>query len=121
MKKISITALSMLFFYGAIGEPKDSLDIMIGQMIQIGITDFGDASVRDELRNLIKTGKVGGVILFEKNLQKEDTKAALKKMIEELQKEADIPLFISIDEEGGYVNRLKPKYGFPKTVSAAYL
>ena len=44
--------------------------IMIGQMIQIGITDFGDASVRNELRNLIKTGKVGGVILFEKNLQK---------------------------------------------------
>jgi beta-N-acetylhexosaminidase len=121
MKKIIIIALSMLFFYGAIGEPKDSLDIMIGQMIQIGITDFGDASVRNELRNLIKTGKVGGVILFEKNLQKEDTKVALKKMIEEIQKEANIPLFIAIDEEGGYVNRLKPKYGFPKTVSAAYL
>ena len=77
--------------------------------------------MRNELRNLIKTGKVGGVILFEKNLQKEDTKVALKKMIEEIQKEANIPLFIAIDEEGGYVNRLKPKYGFPKTVSAAYL
>ena len=47
-------------------------------MRQIGITDFGDGLVRNKLRNPNKTGKVGGVILFEKNLQKEDRKAALK-------------------------------------------
>ena len=121
MKKISILALAIIFFSRALSDPKDSLDIMIGQMIQIGITDYNDTSVRNELSNLIKTGKIGGIILFEKNLQKEDAKTVLKKMIEELQKDAKIPLFIAIDEEGGYVNRLKPKYGFPKTVSAAYL
>ena len=121
MKKIAIDSLSVLFFYGALGQERDSLDIMIGQMIQVGITDFNDPSVRKELRTLIKTDKVGGVILFEKNLQKENTKSALSNLIQVLQKDAHIPLFIAIDEEGGYVNRLKPKYGFPKTVSAAYL
>jgi beta-N-acetylhexosaminidase len=32
---------------------------------------------------------------------------------------APIPLFVSIDQEGGRVNRLKEKYGFPKSLSAA--
>ena len=84
MKEINLLTLYFLFFYCTLGKPKDSLDIMIGQMIQIGITDFNDDSVRNELSNLIKTGKIGGLILFEKNLQKEDTKKVLKKMIKAL-------------------------------------
>lgn len=38
-----------------------------------------------------------------------------------MQDAADVPLLVSIDEEGGRVNRLKPKYGFPKTAYADYL
>ena len=32
-----------------------------------------------------------------------------------------MPLFVSIDEEGGFVSRMKTRYGFPKNVSAQYL
>ncbi|MDH5607987.1 MAG: glycoside hydrolase family 3 protein, partial [Cyclobacteriaceae bacterium] len=59
--------------------------------------------------------------LFEKDLKPKNTQAELARLVNSLQKEATIPLFIGIDEEGGRVNRLKPKYGFPKTVSAQYL
>jgi beta-N-acetylhexosaminidase len=35
------------------------------------------------------------------------------------QKAAPIPLLICIDQEGGKVNRLKEKYGFPRSITAA--
>src|SRR6185295_18298717 len=35
------------------------------------------------------------------------------------QKAAPVPLFIGIDQEGGKVNRLKEKYGFPRSITAA--
>ncbi|SHK00081.1 beta-N-acetylhexosaminidase [Reichenbachiella agariperforans] len=98
-----------------------SLDVMIGQMIMTGIGDQSylesDALILDE----IKEGKVGGVIFFEKNINSKSPARQLKRAITMLKEEADIPLFVSIDEEGGRVNRLKPKYGFPETKTAEYL
>lgn len=78
-----------------------TLDEKIGQMILSG---FNGTDFNDELDTLINDLKVGGVILFSRNI--EDSKQ-LKKLnldIEEANK--NIPLFISIDEEGGRVNRL---------------
>ena len=99
----------------------DSLDIMIGQMIMVGLNKFDEASERTKTLNAIRDGRISGIILFEKDLKKTNTKKELSKLVWELQKGAPIPLFIGIDEEGGKVNRLKPKYGFPKTVTAQYL
>ncbi|MEQ9466921.1 MAG: glycoside hydrolase family 3 N-terminal domain-containing protein [Ekhidna sp.] len=100
---------------------KDTIDVMIGQMIMIGIGDFnlvdGDEPIFDE----VKSGKVGGVVLYEKNILFESPKPELALLVETLQKNASIPLFISIDEEGGLVSRMKTRYGFPKNVSAQYL
>ncbi|MEP1096180.1 MAG: glycoside hydrolase family 3 N-terminal domain-containing protein [Cyclobacteriaceae bacterium] len=99
----------------------DSLDTMIGQMIMIGIGDFSEPNSNESIFREIKEGKVGGVVLYEKNLSKENTKATLAQLTGKLQKNAEIPLFIGIDEEGGRVTRLKEKYGFPKNVSAQEL
>ena len=100
----------------------DSLDIMIGQMIMIGI---GNSKMADSLSTpiveAIQNGYVGGVILYEKNISQINSQETLKRMIAKLQSYTKIPLFVSIDEEGGHVNRLKPKYGFPKSVSAQHL
>lgn len=102
-------------------EDSINLDTMIGQMILTGIGDFSympkDAEILDEIRN----GKVGGVILFEKNINAEHPKKQLRRTIKLLTEAAEFPLFVSIDEEGGRVNRLKPKYGFPKTWQAGEL
>lgn len=124
---ISGTLILLLFFdHTAISQTKDrlsidSLDIMIGQMIMSGVNDFSYLEKNDPILEDIRNGYVGGVVLFEKNIDKKKPTKALKKLIQSLQSESQIPLFITIDEEGGKVNRLKPKYGFPKTVSAAYL
>ena len=55
------------------------------------------------------------------NLSDKKTRFNLSQLNTRLQKNASIPLFIGIDEEGGKVTRLKEKYGFPKNVSAQYL
>ncbi len=98
-----------------------SLEIKIGQMILVGINDRKLLSPTDTLRKDIASGKTGGIILFEKNISPIDSKENLKLLIKELQEESSIPLFMSIDEEGGKVHRLKEKYGFIKMPSAAYL
>lgn len=99
----------------------DSLDIMIGQMIMVGIGDFNELKKEETIFEEIRANRVGGVILFEKNINPKKSEEKMKEMLSYAQKQAEIPLFISIDQEGGLVNRLKTKYGFPKSVSAQYL
>ena len=101
--------------------PQDTIDVMIGQMIMIGIGDFDIVDESKPIFKEIKSGKVGGVVLYEKNILFESPKPELALLVESLQKNADIPLFISIDEEGGRVTRMKTRYGFPQNVSAQYL
>jgi len=86
-------------------------------MIMVGMpgTTVNDSS--SIIRN-IREGKVGGVLLFEYNLKKVNTIQILKELTGSLQMAATIPLFISIDQEGGQVNRLKEKYGFKPMPSA---
>ncbi|WP_319582081.1 beta-N-acetylhexosaminidase [uncultured Pseudodesulfovibrio sp.] len=102
------------------------LDTMIGQMILAGFRGF---SVNDEATIVrdIRERHLGGVILFdydvalgraERNIR---TKAQVRKLIDELKAQADIPLLVAVDQEGGKVQRLKKAYGFTETDSAADL
>lgn len=99
-------------------QQKDSLDIKIGQMILIGLPS---TKVDSSVLNSVKTGKIGSILVFEKNIPQKSSFNELKKVLWTYQKAATIPLFISIDQEGGRVNRLKEKYGFPRSVTAAKL
>jgi len=96
----------------------DSLDIKIGQMILIGLPQ---AKVDANVLAAVRSGKIGSILIFEKNIPAKNSYLELKKVLWNYQKAATIPLFISIDQEGGRVNRLKEKYGFPRSVSAAKL
>jgi len=109
-----------IFFFplAASSQKKEDLDKKIGQMILIG---FPKPEVDSLTLAEIKAGKAGSIIYFEKNLPPQNTIAAVKKMNKTYQNAASIPLLICIDQEGGRVNRMKTKYGFPKSVSAAYL
>src|SRR6188768_1843740 len=97
-------------------QTKDSLTIKIGQMILVG---FAGTSVDEAVLAEVREGKVGSIILFEKNIPPQNSFIALKKIIWTYQQAAPIPLLIGIDQEGGRVNRLKDKYGFPKSITAA--
>jgi len=98
-----------------------SLDEKIGQMIMIGINDRKSLVANDSLVAEIKSGKMGGIILFEKNIANSNSAETMKKLIADMQSYASTPLFMSIDEEGGKVHRLKEKYGFVSMPSAGYL
>lgn len=118
MKRVLFWVLSFGCLSGMAQAP-DLLDIKIGQMILIGMPKSEvDPLVLDE----VKKGKVGALIFFEKNIpNKPNAFAAVKSMTWTYQKAASIPLFICIDQEGGKVNRLKEKYGFTRSVTAAAL
>ncbi len=93
----------------------DSLDIKIGQMLLIG---FPKAAVDPLVLEEVRRGKVGSIIIFEKNIPAKNSFVGLKKITWTYQQVAPIPLFICIDQEGGRVNRLKEKYGFPRSITA---
>jgi beta-N-acetylhexosaminidase len=82
-----------------------SLDEKIGQLLMFG---FEGESINQETIDLIKTHKAGNVILFTRNIK---TGEQLYNLNQSLQKQAiehlGIPLFISIDQEGGMVSRIQ--------------
>ncbi|MBT1703103.1 glycoside hydrolase family 3 protein [Chryseosolibacter indicus] len=113
---VVVLALVLLFNYQVMSQGRDSLDIKIGQMLLIGFPGTQvDTAVLEEVRN----GKVGSIIIFEKNIPPTNSFVALKKITWTYQQAAPIPLFVTIDQEGGKVNRLKSKYGFPNSITAA--
>ncbi len=63
----------------------------------------GMTALSDEAKDALREYYIGGVILFAENL---DTKEQTQTLTADLQKAADVPLFIGIDEEGGLVSRL---------------
>lgn len=89
---------------------KDILDSMnidekIGQMVICGYNDL------DEITPLINEKKLGGVILFSKNIRSvAQTKNEILKLKESNEKNK-VPLFISVDQEGGRVVRLPEEMG----------
>ena len=88
------------------------LDYKIGQMIIVGfngntIHSFGYKKVLKQLKN----NEISGVLLFSKNIK---SKNDLIKMNEKLIENSSITPFISIDNEGGIVQR----YDFYKHKSA---
>lgn len=80
-----------------------SLEEKIGQMIIVGM----DSNyITDRLKNLILNYKIGGIILYRKNFS---TYQDLVKLIEDiklLNGKNKLPLFITVDQEGGRVNRM---------------
>lgn len=83
-----------------------SLDDELGQLIML---EYTGSTYNSDLDYAINTLHVGGVIMYEFQMQTFDQ---TKNDIAHMQRRANIPLLISTDEEGGpYVHRLKNIYG----------
>ncbi len=95
----------------------------IGQMLFIGF-EGTEISKSSYITEAMKDINIGGIILFDYNVPSKGSpkniinKDQTKKLITNLQKFSPTPLFIAVDAEGGYVNRLKTKYGFIEIPSA---
>ena len=67
------------------------------------IIGFSGTKVSDELAKLISEYKIGGAILFKRNLESPEQ---ILKLTEDLKKAGGENFIIGIDEEGGRVSRL---------------
>lgn len=81
---------------------------LAGQRLMAG---FSGTELSGDLKNLIDTLKVGGVILFAGNIQSPPQVARLCRSIQDYaQTCGQPPLFIAVDQEGGVVARLKSPF-----------
>ena len=110
-----------------------SLKDKIGQMLIIGF-EGKTINSQSPVVKAINKHNIGGVILFDfnsqtkqydKNIESPEQVLQLNQKLQLVNKTANtihhrkqLPLLISVDYEGGKVNRLKEEYGFPATISA---
>ncbi|WP_300669087.1 glycoside hydrolase family 3 N-terminal domain-containing protein [Desulfoluna sp.] len=89
----------------------------VGQRLLVG---FDGTGLTDDLQYLIDTLKVGGVILFARNIESPDQVASLCNAMQKHAASCGLPpLFIAVDQEGGVVSRMKePLTLFPEGAPA---
>ncbi len=83
----------------------NDLERAAGQMLVVGFEGDGDEPPRP-VREALEEGRIGGVILFERNVQSLDQLVALNESIHELAADHDVPPFVGVDQEGGRVQRI---------------
>ena len=121
--KIFLLFLSTILMLNASSINDNELKKMIGRMLVVGFPD----TIINKDSQIVKDMKeydLGGVILFDKFYKDRNrtknisSPSQLKQLTSDLKKFSLKPLFISVDQEGGKVARLKPKYGFEAIPSA---
>ena len=111
---IIVVLLSIFTFHTTFSKenPKDeiletisnmSLDEKVGQLV---ISGFYGTTLDENILKLIKENKISGVILFNRNVKDSNTLLSLNNSLKESNKNNKLPLFISVDEEGGSVTRM---------------
>ena len=106
-------------------EKKDKIQILIDNMTlqekigQLLIVGFDGITLDDNITNLIRNKYIGGVIFFRNNIDSLTGVVNLVNQFKEINRGNKVPLFISVDEEGGVVSRVPQE--FKKLPSASYV
>jgi beta-N-acetylhexosaminidase len=72
---------------------------------QLAIVGFGGHDVPPDVRSLAREFDLGGVIFFARNVESPEQVADLSRQSQDLA--GELPLWVSVDQEGGRVARLK--------------
>src|ERR671916_325042 len=75
---------------------------------QLAIAGFAGQSIPADLKLLAREFDLGGVIFFARNIDSPEQVADLSRQAQELA--GDLPLWVSVDQEGGRVARLKAPF-----------
>lgn len=90
-----------------------TLNERIGQTIIIDLTVLNNGTPGQVLNDIqiknMKDYNIGGITFFASNIANE---TQVKTYVADLQKNSKLPLFISVDEEGGIVSRIASKGNF---------
>lgn len=109
--------LLISFLLSSLVAKNPPLESMISQMIMVGVAGTkSDDKWIVQLKNDIQNDKIGGVILFARNLVNPKQVKVLTSFLSTIN--SIKPLFIAIDQEGGKVQRLSDKNGFNSYKSA---
>jgi len=84
-----------------------TLEEKIGQMVIIGLDGY---TMDDNTKSMIEANPVGGFILFGENVKSSDQLLALVNSLKSTNSKNKLPLFISVDQEGGRVNRMPGEF-----------
>lgn len=103
----------LFFLYSNLIFAQTDLRYKISQMLMIGFpgTELTDTMIIND----IQKRKIGSVIIFGGNIT---SPAQIQQLNNSLQSISQTPLFISVDQEGGRVARLKSTNGFADTYTA---
>lgn len=94
-----------------------SLEHMVGQMIMIGFSGVHNRQAGPKtIAYGLQSGAIGGVIFMQRNIRSLENVQSLTEYFKR-SSPASLPL-ISVDQEGGYVQRLKKQNGFRNYPSA---
>jgi beta-N-acetylhexosaminidase len=124
-----LIAVGLIFLAGtkpAAAEGTPGLDVKIGQMIMVGFRGLAVSDDHPVARD-IRERHIGGVVIFDYDVPTHsygrniESAKQIKVLTSALQRQASIPLFIAVDQEGGRISRLKEKKGFPPTASQKQL
>lgn len=80
-----------------------TLDEKLGQMIIAGIDSY---EINENEKKLIQENHIGGFILFGRNIESPEQLLNLTNSLKETNAASAIPLFVSVDEEGGRISRI---------------
>lgn len=86
-----------------------TLEEKIGQMILAGVQG---TTLDDQAKQMITDQKVGGIIFYANNVSTLEGTAKFVKSIKEANQSNPVPIFMSVDQEGGKVSRM------PETVES---
>ncbi len=93
-----------------------TLEEKLTQMFIVGYK--GDKPFNSPNFEYLINKKLGGVIFFSQNILSEEQ---IRNTVEEINQKAKIPLFMSIDQEGGRVERTENIHNGKKYLSAKYI
>jgi beta-N-acetylhexosaminidase len=114
--KPTVAALLALFFVAPASA--QTIEQMAGQMIIMGFQgdDASDKSVK-AIAAEIASGGLGGVMYLKPNVKSLEAVTAMNALF--LRSSPDLPPFITLDQEGGAVERLTKAVGFKELPNAA--
>ncbi len=92
-----------------------AFDPRIGQRFVVG---FHGVTAPDYILEWLGIGRIGGVILFDRNIESPEQLAALTRS---LHAASETPILIGIDQEGGMVTRMRQARGFTESPGAMAL
>ena len=115
--RIALAFFALVALAGPVEAAEPTLEQMAGQMVVVGFQGDSaeDKSVK-ALRDEIAAGEIGGVMYLKTNVASLDAVTEMNQAF--LQASPGLPPFITIDQEGGAVERLTAAVGFEEIPNA---